>query len=208
MVELDTLLTFLAYAVGLTLMPGPDILFVFSQSIFQGKEEGLAISLGLCTGLIGHTLAAALGVSMILYHSAWAFQLLKLAGVVYLLVLAWQSIKASGDHSLKPVEKKQNVGALYQRGIWMNLLNPKVSIFFLAFFPQFVEAEAGHVPLQMLTLGFVFIAQALVIFSTVSFIAGKLGERFLQKHFKGKWVNYGTAGIYALLGIRLAFVEK
>ncbi|MFC7442206.1 LysE family translocator [Laceyella putida] len=206
--ELDTLLTFLAYSVSLTLLPGPDILFVLSQSVFQGKKDGLAISLGLCTGLIAHTLAAALGVSMILYHSALAFHVLKIAGVAYLLYLAWQSLKATGEASLQPAEKKQSLGALYKRGILMNLLNPKVSIFFLAFFPQFVEAQAGHVPLQMLTLGFVFIAQALVIFTAVSLIAGKLGERFLQKHLKGKWVNYGTAGIFALLGIRLAFVEK
>lgn len=204
------LLTFTGISVMLTLMPGPDILFVIAQSITHSRRDGIAVALGLCTGLVVHTTAAAWGVSALLYHSSVAFQALKWAGALYLFVLAFQALREAGETgvSMEPSLRRRTFAALYRRGILMNLLNPKVSLFFLALFPQFVSPEAGPASLQMLTLGAVFIAQALLVFTIVSMIAHRIGRNALNSVTTAKWINRTKAGIYALLGARLVFMEK
>ncbi len=163
MTEPAQLLYFIAASAALTLLPGPDIIFVLTQSISSGKGAGIATACGLCTGLMFHTTAAALGVSAIIYKSALAFTLVKYAGAVYLLYLAFQAIR-EGDSFISSMSAKEyGTSVLYKRGIFMNLLNPKVSLFFLAFLPQFVNTGAGNVPLQMIFLGFIFLVQALLI---------------------------------------------
>ncbi|RBW69045.1 LysE family translocator [Bacillus taeanensis] len=192
----------------LTLAPGPDILFVIVQSISQGKRAGIAVALGLCTGLIVHTTAAALGISVILNQSTAAFQLVKYAGAVYLLYLVWQAFK-EGDTSFSMKEaKNQQFISLYKRGIFMNILNPKVSLFFLAFLPQFVSAELGKIPFQMIILGIIFMAQAFIIFTGTALFSVSFSQRFFSNHKIGKYINYFKAIIFAVIGIRLAFMEK
>lgn len=165
--DLMNVFYFLLASVALTLMPGPDILFVATQSMVQGKKGGIMTALGLCTGLFAHTVAATIGVSAMVYHSALAFQILKYSGAAYLLFLAWQSLRNSGSAQLNQNLSKRSSFSLYKRGIWMNLLNPKVSIFFLAFLPQFVSPQGSLVSLQLIGFGILFIIQALVIFSLV-----------------------------------------
>jgi threonine/homoserine/homoserine lactone efflux protein len=117
-------------------------MFVFAQSVAHGKKAGIATGLGLCTGLIAHTLAAAIGVSAILYQSSLAFTLIKIAGAIYLLYLAVQAFRENAQPEQQKV-KPYTLKALYRKGIFMNILNPKVSIFFLAFLPQFVDVQSG-----------------------------------------------------------------
>lgn len=208
--DIFDLLTFAGISVMLTMMPGPDILFVIAQSVTHSRRDGVAVALGLCTGLVVHTTAAVLGVSALLYHSSVAFQVLKWAGAVYLISLAWQALREAeetGGSDELPV-RRQHFAALYRRGILMNLRNPKVSLFFLAFFPQFVSPDAGPVSWQMAVLGVVFTMQALLIFTAVSVIAHGLGRNVLKSAASSKWVNRAKAGIYALLGARLVFMEK
>lgn len=206
--ELANILYFLMASVTLTLLPGPDLLFVITQSVSQGKRDGIAVSLGLCSGLIVHTFAAAVGISALLYHSAVAFQLLKYAGAAYLLYLAWMSLKETGRSGLSATEPKRSFFSLYKRGILMNVLNPKVSIFFLAFLPQFISPAVGKIPLQMITLGGLFFVQALLIFSLVSVFSGMAGEKLLKKSMGSKSISFVKAAVYALLGVRLALLEK
>jgi threonine/homoserine/homoserine lactone efflux protein len=206
--DMTNVLYFLLASVALTLMPGPDILFVATQSMVQGKKGGIMTALGLCTGLLGHTAAVAVGISAVIYHSELAFQILKYFGAAYLLFLAWQSLKSSGTGPVKQTLSKQSAFALYKRGIWMNLLNPKVSIFFLAFLPQFVSPHAGSVTFQFIGLGMLFILQALTIFGLVSVGAGALGEKFLQPFIRSRSVHWIEAAIYTILGLRLVFMEK
>jgi len=206
--ELSLLLTFLAVSVLLTLAPGPDILFVIAQSISHGRKAGIATALGLASGILAHTTAAALGITAILYNSAFAFQLVKYAGALYLLYLAYQAVREGGSPLAASAPQKQSALRLYRTGILMNVLNPKVSLFFLAFLPQFIKPGTGDEPLQMMILGLVFLVQTIILFSTVAIFAGILGQRLLGRASVGQYVNYGKALLYAVIGIRIALAEK
>lgn len=206
--DLSNIIYFLLASITLTLMPGPDIIFVTTLSMTKGVKEGLSTALGLCTGLFVHTAAAAIGVSALIYHSALAFQILKYAGALYLFYLAWQALKSSNRVSVEQSRTKQNYFSLYKRGIWMNLLNPKVSVFFLAFLPQFVDPGAGAVPLQMIWLGGLFIIQALVVFGLVSSLSGYLGEKLLHRTSRSRIVQWLEASVYTIVGLRLVFMER
>ncbi|MBA4494364.1 LysE family translocator [Paenactinomyces guangxiensis] len=206
--EPSNLIYFTALSIMLTLLPGPDILFVTAQSISNGRKEGIATSLGLSSGLVVHTLAAALGISTVLHHSSVAFQLLKYAGAVYLLYLAFQSLKESQSTLAPHSVEKEKFFSLYKRGILMNLLNPKVSLFFLSFLPQFVSPQAGQIPMQMMLLGIIFIIQAFIIFAAVSICAGFVGKKLSGNKRINKYVPFAKAGIFAILGVRLALLEK
>lgn len=209
--EVSNLLYFAGVSVVLTLMPGPDILFVITQSVTHQRRDGIAVALGLCSGLVVHTTAAALGVSAVLYHSAVSFQALKIAGAIYLFYLAWQALREAGAGEVSPLASKEALPEsffkLYRQGILMNLLNPKVSLFFLAFLPQFVSPQAGAVSLQMIVLGVIFMAQALLVFTFISVIAHRIGRNLLKGATTSQWVNRFKAGIYALLGVRLLFMD-
>ncbi|MEZ5334021.1 MAG: LysE family translocator [Methanolobus sp.] len=208
MIESTQILYFIAASVALTLLPGPDILFVLTQSISQGKTAGMAIAAGLCTGLLFHTTAAALGVSAILYSSAVAFSILKYVGAIYLLYLAYKAIKEEGNLASMESVRETELPLLYRRGIFMNILNPKVSLFFLAFLPQFVNVDSGSIPLQMLFLGAVFILQAIVVFFIASFFVGMIGKKIMESPGMGKKVNWAKAGIYSVIGIELALSHQ
>ncbi len=189
LIEQSQLIYFIAASAALTFLPGPDILFVLTQSISQGKIAGIATATGLCTGILVHTSAAAFGISALIYKSALAFEIVKYAGAAYLLYLAWQALRESGELVSSAPIRERNSFALYRRGIFMNVLNPKVALFFLAFLPpQFVNTGAGRVPMQMIFLGIVFLVQAWVIFSVISVFAGAIGEKIVQR--RGNWEVY------------------
>jgi len=174
----DNLVYFLGVSVALTVAPGPDVIFLASQGLAGGPRAGLAVALGLSTGLLAHTALAALGVSAVFAASPAAFGLVKWAGAAYMVWLAWCAFRerpvAAGARG-----PAGSAAALYRRGIVMNLLNPKVALFFLALLPQFVDPARGPVRAQMAVLGLVFMAQVVVVFGTIGYLSGRLGERFL-----------------------------
>lgn len=135
MIEQSQLVYFIAASAALTILPGPDILFVLTQSISQGKKAGVVTASGLCTGILIHTTAAALGISAIVYRSALTFEIIKYAGAAYLLYLVWHALKESDELIFSAPVRETDTFALYRRGIFMNALNPKVAIFFLSFLP-------------------------------------------------------------------------
>src|SRR5690625_5212090 len=153
-VEFLSILSFLGAAIVLTLMPGPDNMFTLAQSIGKGKKAGIFTTLGLCTGLLFHITATTIGISAVIYHSAVAFTIVKYAGAAYLLYLAYKSFTEKGSKLNLEAEDALDYKSLYKKGIIMNLLNPKVSLFFLAFFPQFINYQNGYVSIQMLAYGF------------------------------------------------------
>lgn len=208
LIEQSQLLYFIAASAALTLLPGPDILFVLTQSISQGKMAGISTATGLCTGILVHTSAAALGISALIYKSALAFEIVKYAGAAYLLYLAWQALRESGELVSSVPVRETSAFALYRRGIFMNVLNPKVALFFLAFLPQFVNLESGNVPMQMILLGIVFLIQAWLIFSIISVFAGTIGDKIVKKPGIGKYINWGKAGIFTVIGVKLALSHK
>lgn len=206
--EFLSVMAFLGAAVLLTLMPGPDNLFVLAQSIAKGKNAGIATSLGLCTGLLVHIAAATVGLSALVYQSSFAFALVKYAGAAYLLFLAYKSFRDKGSSFELKGDKSLNSKALYKRGVIMNVLNPKVSLFFLALFPQFINYSAGNVPVQMLIFGLIFLIQALAIFSLVSVFAGKVGA-FLQKSTSmSKRINQIQGALFTFIALNIAFSQK
>ena len=204
--EPNNLIYFLTAAIMLTILPGPDMLFVIAQSISLGKKAGISVALGLCTGLIFHTIAAAFGISIIIYNSDVAFMILKYLGVVYLIFLAFMALKESTINL--NINWQINKIHLYRKGILMNLLNPKVLLFFLAFLPQFVDQSDGNVSLQMVSLGIIFIIQAIIVFSIVSILASKISEKLITNKKFAKYLKWIKAGILLSIGISLIFVNK
>ncbi|MBU4235666.1 MAG: LysE family translocator, partial [Proteobacteria bacterium] len=156
MLSTETIITFFTTSLLLALAPGPDNIFVLTLSILRGRLAGIIVILGLCTGLIIHSSAVALGVAVIFQISTVAFSLLKLIGAGYLVYLAWQAFRAAAKKIQSNSDEEVNYWKLYNRGIIMNITNPKVSIFFLAFLPQFVDPSRGLVSLQILLLGCLF----------------------------------------------------
>jgi len=208
-VNAESLTTFILASTLLSLAPGPDNIFVLTQSALYGRKSGIIITLGLCSGLIVHTTAVALGVAAIFMVSTVAFTALKLIGAAYLLYLAWQALKASAQ-PLSSVSATAIPGhlALYRRGIVMNLSNPKVAIFFLAFLPQFTDPSTGNMTFQLFLLGIVFILVALVVFSAIACLAGLIAELFKRSAKAQVILNRISALVFAGLAVRLAFASR
>lgn len=204
---ISTLLYFLGASVALTLAPGPDNIFVLTQGIARGRKPAIVTALGMCSGVSVHTTAAAFGISAVFYSSVIAFNTVKYAGAAYLLYLAWKTL---GEHSSIRLANPDDRSAseLFKRGFIMNVLNPKVAMFFLAFLPQFVSPTTRHFPLHMLLLGFIFMAQAVVIFTLIGYFSGSIGSFILARPRIAKYFDWLTAGVFASLGIRLALAER
>lgn len=202
-----TLLCFLGASVTLTIAPGPDNLFVLTQGIARGKKAAVITALGMCSGISIHTTAAAFGISAVLYSSAIAFNMVKCAGAAYLLYLAYKTLKERSAIRLSTATEIASA-ALFRRGFIMNVLNPKVAMFFLAFLPQFVTPDTRSFPLRMLLLGFIFMTQAVIIFSLIGLFSGSIGSFILTRPGIARRFDWLTAGVFASLGVRLALTER
>jgi threonine/homoserine/homoserine lactone efflux protein len=208
MIPMETLATFFMASVLLGLAPGPDNIFVLTQSALRGRIAGLMVTLGLCTGLVVHTTAVAFGVAVVFQASALAFTALKLGGAGYLLYLAWQAFRASAARISAGRKSELSHPALYRRGIIMNVTNPKVSIFFLAFLPQFADPGRGPLTLQMLLLGGVFIVSTILVFGGIALLAGSIGQ-WLNRSPQTQVVMNRIAGVvFVGLALKLATVKQ
>jgi threonine/homoserine/homoserine lactone efflux protein len=208
MIPADTLTAFFAAAVLLALAPGPDNLFVLTQAALHGRARGLTVVAGLCTGLVGHTLAVALGVAVIFRTSAMAFTVLKLAGAGYLVYLAWQAWRAPTTAAGGAARVAAGHFVLYRRGIVMNLTNPKVSLFFLAFLPQFADPARGPLAGQMLLLGGVFIVATILVFGAVALLAGTAGAWLQGSPAVQRLMNRLAAVVFAGLALSLLAARR
>ena len=177
------LIPFLTASILLTLSPGPDIIYVLVQGMTNGRKYGVITALGLVTGIIVHTSLVAFGISAIIKQSDSIFMAIKLLGAAYLFYLAWQVYRSEPTINVNAEadSAKEHLTSLFKRGFLMNVLNPKVAIFFLAFFPGFLWEPEGNTVVQFYTLGFLFMLQAFLIFSAVAILAGKI-SRYLNKH--------------------------
>ncbi|QJQ06376.1 LysE family translocator [Undibacterium piscinae] len=208
MIATETLLSFFGIALLLGVSPGPDNIFVLTQSALRGRLAGLIVTLGLCTGLLVHTAAVALGVAAIFQASALAFTLLKMTGAAYLLYLAWQALRAAPDKLAIGEASALKGWQFYRRGIVMNVTNPKVSIFFLAFLPQFVQPQLGSLPWQIAQLGAVFMLATLLVFGSVALLAGSLGRR-LERSGRAQLIMNRVAGtVFIALAAKLMMTER
>lgn len=208
MLSAETVLAFFTASLLLGLAPGPDNLFVLTQSTLHGRAAGLVVTLGLCTGLVVHSMAVALGAAAVLQSSAVAFSVLKFGGAGYLLYLAWRTFRAdalplSGGARCSPGRRE-----LYRRGIIMNITNPKVSVFFLAFLPQFADPARGSVAIQIVLLGGLFIVATIVVFGGVSIAAGSLRERLSKSDRAQVALNRLAGVVFVGLAARLATAQR
>lgn len=208
MINLNTLIMFLTASTLLAFSPGPDNIFVLTQSIVYGRAAGLKITLGLCTGLVVHTTIVSLGVSVIFQTSLIAFNALKYLGALYLLYLSYKAFKASSSKLDTNEKEKLTSWQLYRRGIIMNVTNPKVSIFFMAFLPQFTDASSGSITLQLIILGSLFMLDTLVVFGAISQLSGIIGK-WISKSEKGEKILNRVAGtVFVSLAIKLILTEQ
>ena len=203
--------TFSAFFLASTLLaiaPGPDNVFVLTQSALHGKLSGLVVVFGLCTGLLVHTAAVAFGVAVIFQASTLAFTLLKIIGAGYLVYLAWQIIRATPEQIRMQSDQQKSLGTLYRRGIIMNVTNPKVSIFFLAFLPQFADPVRGPISLQMVALGGIFITATILVFGAIALIGGTLGEWLNRSERAQRVMNWTAGTIFVGLALKLVTAER
>jgi threonine/homoserine/homoserine lactone efflux protein len=207
MIAAESLFLFCITSIILSLTPGPDNIFVMTQSALFGRKAGIFITLGLCTGLIFHTSAVALGVAALIQTSAIAFTLLKIAGALYLSYLAWQAFTATAAKLDSTQSNSLTVQQLYRRGIIMNITNPKVTIFFLAFLPQFVTTS-NNITLQIIILGGVFMLIAMIIFSLIAILAGHVGILLKQSPQAQIWLNRVAGTVFIGLAINLLLTTK
>lgn len=207
MLPVETLIPFMSASILLALAPGPDNIFVLTQSALHGRSAGIAVMLGLCTGLLVHSTAVALGVAVIFQTSALAFIILKCIGAGYLAFLAWQAFRASAGvlHNRSSPELRH--GRLYCRGIIMNITNPKVSIFFLAFLPQFADPGRGPVTRQLLLLGGLFLLATIVVFSGVALMAGSLRGWLSRSERVQNILNRVAGTVFLCLALKLALAR-
>ena len=208
MLPLDIAITFFTASVLLALVPGPDNIFVLTQSTLHGKVPGLIVMLGLCTGILGHTTAVALGVAIIFQTSAVAFSILKFVGAGYLLYLAWQAFRASSEKIGNASNGNTSFRKLYFRGIIMNITNPKVSIFFLAFLPQFADPARGSISIQMLLLGGLFILSTILVFGSIALLGGTIGQILNRSNWVQAVLNKVAGIVFLGLALKLATTER
>lgn len=203
MIDAATLWLFIGTSLILILIPGPDLLFTLTQGMTNGKKAGVITAMGLSAGNMVHTLAAAVGLSLIVKTSVIAFTMFKLSGAVYLIYLAYKAIKYRKEKIDLKNSPNHGSNGLFLKGIVMNILNPKVAIFFLTFLPQFVDYQKGSVPLQMCLLGFIFILLTAVIFSLVGYFSGVFRSIFLRSPRSNEWMNIIAGTIFILLAVKL-----
>ncbi len=200
MMQLDTLGLFIVSALSLTLLPGPDILFVLSSSIAQGWKKGITISLGLTSGIFIHTLIVVFGVGTVLQHNPTALRLIQRVGAGYLIYLGILQLKSVIVKTESTLSMQKKEGSSFWTGFIMNVTNPKVSLFFISFFPGFLFHQHWSYQIQFLFLGILFFTQALIVFSVVSLLADRLGRKIKINPQQNLW-----NGLQALVFFGIAF---
>jgi threonine/homoserine/homoserine lactone efflux protein len=208
MFDLASLMLFIAASWVLIITPGPDPLYVITRGIAQGKQAGVISALGVTVGIFVHTLAAALGLAIVLQTSALAFLIVKYVGALYLLYLGMKTLKDRSSLTLSADHKARHLRVVFWQGVLSNVTNPKVALFFLAFLPQFVHPEHGHVPVQMILLGLIFAFFGVIYLSGVGYSAGQVGKWIAQHPRYLKPLRWATGSIFLGLGLRLAFTER
>ena len=190
----------------LSISPGPDNLFVLTQSIVNGKKYGLATVFGLMTGCLVHTTLIAFGISAIIKENENLFFVIKVIGASYLIFLAYKVYKGGSEIVLSnDTIKKESVLQLFRKGFIMNVLNPKVALFFLAFFPQFLYSKTISTIIQFYTLGGVFILVSFIIFGIIAVLAGSISN-YLKRHSKvGFYLKWGQIIVFVFIAIMILF---
>lgn len=199
---------FLLTSLIVVLMPGTGVIYTLSHGLGGGARASLAATLGCTLGILPHVTASILGLAAVMHTSAVAFQTVKFAGVAYLFYLAWMTLKDSGALNVKTKRSRRSFGKIALQGFLINSLNPKLSIFFLAFLPQFVPAANPEPVLDMVVLSAVFMALTAVMFAGYGLMAAYMREHVISRPGVMTWLRRLFAGAFGVLGLRLALAER
>lgn len=208
MIEPGKFAVFVGAAWALIITPGPDMLYVLSRGMAQGRRAGVVSAGGVIGGILVHTTAAALGLTLIFQTSALAFLVVRYLGAAYLLYLGLQAWRDPGAFKFQTPTPTASVRSLFWQGVLSNVLNPKVAVFFLAFLPQFVDRSGSPTTLQLLILGLTFALFGLCFLVMVGYFAGVVGAWLTRRPRFTNTLRWLTGGILVSLGLRLAFAEQ
>ncbi len=210
MIDVSYWLVFFSTALALNIAPGPDMVYILSRTIAQGQRVGLASSFGVCAGALVHVIAAALGLSAILATSAVAFTVVKYVGAAYLFYLGVQALLSKGAQFAVDAKKSAPVSVwrAFRQGMLVDILNPKVAIFFMAFLPQFIRAEAGPAAFQTIILGLLVILVAILVEGLFVLAAARVTSIFRNNRRLSVWLDQVLGSILLGLGIRLMLTEN
>lgn len=212
MISFQTFLFFTSASILIAIVPGPDNLYVLSQGISRGKKAAIATTCGLCSGIIVHTTAAIFGANIIFKTSQFAFNTLKFAGAAYLFYLGYKTFKHRNDSLTTINDKSKSLKVSFKtqfiRGFFMNVLNPKVALFFLTLFSPFVQVNGTSVTLQMISLGLIFMASAFIVFSTLGLLSGYISGYILKNKQVSKTINILTSIFFIGIGVKLIILQK
>jgi threonine/homoserine/homoserine lactone efflux protein len=205
-------LSFLLTSLIVVASPGTGVLYTLAAALTRGWRASIAAAFGCTLGIVPHIAAAMLGLAAVMHASALAFAALKWCGVVYLLYMAWQALRETGALAVDAkvdakVDARSNLRVIVT-GFLINILNPKLSIFFLAFLPQFIAADEGHPVARMLELSGTFMAMTLAVFVVYGLFAASVRDRIVTRPRVMTWLRRAFAGGFALLGIKLALAER
>jgi threonine/homoserine/homoserine lactone efflux protein len=207
MVTNSNIVLFIIAALGLLITPGPAVIYVVTRSISQGRNAGMASVLGIELASLFHSIAAAFGISAILYASSIAFSIIKYLGAAYLLYMGICILMSKTNLSASDNDKPLTFFQLFKKGFLVNLLNPKTALFFYAFLPQFIDPTYGSVVTQILLLGALFVFLATCTDSTYALVSSSIGKFLLKRSWFQKVQRYVTGGIYIILGLASATVD-
>ncbi|RLQ86889.1 LysE family translocator [Notoacmeibacter ruber] len=199
---------FIITALIVVAAPGTGAIFTMAAGLSRGPRAALVAAFGCMLGILPHMAAAITGLAALLHASALAFEVIKYAGVVYLLYMAWQTLKTGGPLTVESDGKSKSDRQVILSAILINVLNPKLSIFFFAFLPQFVEVEtAGALP-QMIELSTIFMMMTFVVFACYGVFAATVRQRLLSSAEAMTWLRRSFAAVFVGLGVRLALAER
>ena len=199
---------FLITSLIVVVSPGTGVLFTLAVALSRGGRASVVAAFGCTLGIVPHMVAAIAGLAAVLHASAMAFEMLKYAGVAYLLYMAWMTLKETGALSVQPELTARSARQVIAHAILINILNPKLSIFFLAFLPQFVPADETR-PLALMTeLSLVFMAMTFAVFVLYGLFAAAIRAHVIARPAVLAWMRRGFAGAFAALGLKLALTER
>jgi threonine/homoserine/homoserine lactone efflux protein len=201
-------LEFLVTSLIVVLIPGTGVVYTVSTGLIQGRAASVYAALGCTAGIVPHLLATVLGLAAVMHTSALAFQLLKWAGVAYLFYVAYATWRDSSAFAVDGSVSCVSPGGLVVKAFLLNILNPKLTIFFLAFLPQFVDARAAQPLLQLLLLSAIFMAMTFVVFVVYGAVAHAFRRWVIESARVQRWLRYGFAAAFAALGAKLAVTDK
>lgn len=208
MPELRTLAFFMAAALALNLTPGPDMLYVAARGSSEGRDAGMVSALGIAAGCLVHTVALALGLSALLAAVPLAYDVVRYAGAGYLVYLGARALLApTAIHRQAPLQPT-SLRTIFRQGVITNILNPKVALFFLAFLPQFIDADAPAKALAFLALGCLFNFNSLFVNVPVAWLAARAGRRARSYPRAARWLTGALGALFVLLAARLATLER